>query len=165
MDKLVTGTFETRTAAEAAIRDLETNGFRDEQISLIVSDDTRKAHFGAHDHDDDDAVEDNAEAGAASGGLVGAIVGAVAAAPLLAIPGTQIVAAGALILAGIAGGAITGGIVGALVGLGVPKAEAEMYKQDLNNGRVLVMAKPANDVQHSAAKNIFDKQNAYNVAA
>jgi hypothetical protein len=64
----------------------------------------------------------------------------MATATALAIPGLNIVVAGAMvsILAGLGAGATTGGLVGALVGSGIHDDEAEIIEEEIGKGGYLI---------------------------
>src|SRR5262249_50697900 len=113
--KIVTGMVRTPAEAETAVRRIMDLGYRRDDISLIMSDATRRAHF---------AVEPGAQAaagagiGSALGGAVGAVVAAIAAlGTSLVLPGIGLIVAGpiAAALVGAGAGSATGGLIGALV--------------------------------------------------
>lgn len=164
MSTHVTATFKTRTSAEDALRALEAAGINDDQISLIVTDSTRGDSFNMEENS---KLEEGVAAGATAGGIVGAVLGALAAASTIAIPGLNIVVTGALAsaLAGLGAGAATGGLLGALVGAGIPEHEAKIYKNEIKNGSVLLAVKPENNDQKEMIKDIFEREDAYNLAA
>ncbi len=85
----------------------------------------------------------------------------------MAIPGLNIVVAGAFVstLAGIGAGATAGGLVGGLVGLGVPEHEAKIYEDEIKDGKILLAVQAENDDQKDQIENIFNAQDAYNIAA
>jgi hypothetical protein len=124
------GVFETREAAERAVADLRSAGYRDDQVGLVAMD-----------------AEERAAESAGAGAATGAVVGAGAAAltslgisfgvipvigPILAVGPL----AAALLSA--AGGAAAGGLAGALVGLGVTDEDARYYEAEVKAGRYLV---------------------------
>src|SRR4051812_23869366 len=111
MPKTVTAVFNTRPEAEMALRKLDQAGFTKDQVTMLVSEDTRGRHFGM-------VESSKAEEGATTGGVIGGLVGALylglASAGTLFIPGLNLVTSGALVgtLAGLGAGAVTGGLVG-----------------------------------------------------
>lgn len=164
MTSLITATFKTRNAAEAALLSVEAIGVTNEQISVIVTDETRGNSFNL---ETGNKLDEGAAAGATAGGIVGAILGSLATATAIAIPGLNVVVTGALVsaLAGLGAGAATGGLVGALVGAGITEHEAKIYEDEIKNGAVLLAVKPENDDQKDAIKDIFEREDAYNLAA
>ena len=150
---LVTGIFNNRESAERAYAALQDRGFTRDEIHLIMSDDTRKKHFG---HEVIKTEFGNqAMAGAGTGSAIGGTVGAVAAVLAtigsnLLIPGLGLVVAGPIAgaLAGAGAGGIAGGLVGALIGSGIPKERAIIYEKGINEGNI-VMGVHARDNQES----------------
>ena len=160
----ITATFKTRTAAESTLRQLETIGVTDSQISIVMTDETRGNSFNVQENTK--ALEGLAT-GATAGGIVGAVIGAVSTATAMAIPGLNVIVAGALVstLAGLGAGATAGGFVGALVGAGVPEHEAKIYENEIKDGAVLIAVEPKNDGQKEAITDIFEREDAYHLAA
>ena len=149
-DQYVTGLFRDRDAAERAYQSLGQRGYGNEDISVIMSDETRKRHFsdpsgtGATTELGNKAAE-GAGIGGAIGGTIGAIAAAVAAVGTsLAIPGLGLVIAGpvAAALAGAGAGAASGGLVGALIGLGIPEERVKRYEKGIKEGGILMGVKP-----------------------
>ena len=150
---LITGFFKNRVGAEAAVDALLKRGYRKEDISVLMSNETRSKEFGIE-------PGSKAAAGAGVGGAVGGTVGAVLAAiaavgTSIALPGLGVVIAGPLAaaLAGLGAGAATGGLVGALIGAGIPEHRAKVYESGLRSGGILVGVqardnKDAEDVEH-----------------
>jgi hypothetical protein len=133
--RTVVGLFSHRSAAEAAIRDLRSAGFGDEQIGVAMQD---RVEQGDLLEEVGSAPAEGAAKGAVSGGLVGGLVGLLGS---LLIPGLGPVLAGGVLastLAGVGIGAATGGLLGALMGLGVPEADAKHFDQGFREGGTLV---------------------------
>ena len=146
---ILTGMFADRESTEKAYNALQERGYTNDEISMIMSDETRKAHFA-----DDGETEigtkaaEGAGKGSAIGGTLGAIAGVIAAiGTSIVIPGLGIVIAGPIAagLAGAGAGGITGGIIGALVGSGIPEARAKLYESGLKNGQIVLGVHPKND--------------------
>ena len=150
---LITGFFKSKVGAEAAVDALLKRGYRQEDISVLMSNETRSKEFGIE-------PGSKAAAGAGVGGAVGGTVGAVLAAlaavgTSIALPGIGLVIAGpvAAALAGLGAGAATGGLVGALIGAGIPEHRAKVYEAGLRSGGILVGVQPhderdAQEVEH-----------------
>lgn len=146
-ERMITGSFRDREAAERAFETLRSRGYSDSEIHIIMSDDTRKRLFTKGDEKGDfgnKALEGTAVGGTAGGVLGATITAIVAAGTTLAIPGLGLVIAGPLAgaLAGGAVGAAAGGLVGMLVGAGIPEDRAKLYEQDLKAGHIVVAVKP-----------------------
>lgn len=144
---MLTGMFRDRESTENAYNTLQERGYTNDEINLVMSDETREKHFSG------DLVEteigtkaaEGAGKGSAIGGTVGAIAGVIAAiGTSLAIPGLGIVIAGPIAagLAGAGAGGITGGVIGALVGSGIPEARAKLYESEIENGNIVMGVKP-----------------------
>ncbi len=153
---LVTGLYDNPDSADKAYRDLTTrHGYKADDISVVMSDDTRKRHFGDVRPGQEFAVGSKAAEGAGIGGGIGIGVGAalgalVAAATAIAIPGLGLVVAGPIAgaIAGAGAGGATGTLVGALVGAGIPEARATEYERGLKEGGI-VLGTRAKDQAHA----------------
>ncbi len=155
--RLVTGLYDTPETAGKAYNDLTTrHGYKANDISVVMSDDTRKKHFGdvkpgAEFHEGSKAAE-GAGIGGGIGMTAGAVLGAiVAAATAIAIPGLGLIVAGPIAgaIAGAGAGAATGGLVGALIGAGIPEERAAEYEAGIKRGGILLGTR-ARDVDHAA---------------
>ncbi|MBO2033321.1 hypothetical protein J4D99_18130 [Siccationidurans ginsengisoli] len=141
--------FRDRSSAEKAYQSLHERGYGKDDVNLMMSDETRKTHFGdntAHTDLGDKAME-GAGVGSAIGGTAGAIIGAIAAiGTSVALPGLGLIIAGPLAaaLAGAGAGGLTGGLVGALVGSGIPEEHAAEYEEGIKNGGIVMGVKPRN---------------------
>lgn len=149
--RIFTSTFRDRESAERGYDSIAARGYKNDDIHVIMTDETRKRLFKDADGKDtklgNKALE-GAGVGGAIGGVVGATaVGLAAAAASLAIPGIGLVIAGPLAgaLAGGAAGATAGGLVGTLVGAGIPEERAKTYEADLKDGGIIVGVQPRND--------------------
>ncbi|WP_317196133.1 hypothetical protein [Hymenobacter siberiensis] len=145
----MSGMFRDRTSAEKAYSALHSRGYGKDDVNLLMSDETRKTHFGddtVHTDLGDKAME-GAGVGSAIGGTAGAIIGAIAAiGTSVALPGLGLIIAGPLAaaLAGAGAGGLTGGLVGALVGSGIPEEHAAEYESGIKNGSIVIGVKPRN---------------------
>ncbi len=153
--RMVTGLFPDRPSAEAAYNSTSARGYSNDDVDVVMSDDTRKRHFattGAETELGNKAAE-GAGIGGAIGGTLGAIVAAVAAVGTsVAIPGLGLVVAGPLAaaLAGAGAGAASGGLVGALIGWNLPEERVKHYEEGIKNGGILVgvRARSDEDAEH-----------------
>lgn len=148
----LTGSFRDRTSAERAYNRLRERGYTDEEINIIMSDETRRRYFDTdkekRETDFGNKAMEGAGKGSAIGGAVGATAGIIAAlGTSLVIPGLGIVIAGPIAagLAGAGAGGITGGLVGALIGAGIPKDRAEKHEKDVKEGDIVMGVRPRND--------------------
>lgn len=147
---MVTGMFNDKESAETAYQNLKDRGYSDDEVNVIMSDDTRNKYF----KNQDDPTElgnksmEGAGKGSAIGGTIGAIVGVIAAiGTSVLIPGLGIVIAGPLAagLAGAGAGGLTGGIIGALVNSGIPEEHAKEYEAGIKNGGIVMGVQPRTD--------------------
>lgn len=128
MKRTVSTIFDTHTRANRAISSLISEGFRREDISLVVSEKTRVAHYP------EDATAEAMGWGAGVGAIAGSLIGIAAAPPF------GLFVAGPLmgLLGGVAVGATGGGLVGALVEAGLSAEQAKLYEKRLGEGAVFV---------------------------
>lgn len=143
----ITGAFTNRNDAEHAYDSLISRGYTSDEITVIMSDETKKTHFEDSDHESDlgNKSLEKAGVGSAIGGTAGAIIGAVAAiGTVVALPGLGLVVAGPLLaaLTGAGAGGLTGGIIGALIGSGIPKEHAEHYENRIKEGGIIIGVTP-----------------------
>ncbi len=137
--KVVFGIFQNRTALEACVDSLRANGFRSEDVSVLMpskGDTTTFAHEKGTKAPEGAAIGGGTGAvlGGAMGWLVG--IGAVATIPALG----PFIAAGPIMsaLAGVGVGGAIGGVAGALAGIGIPEFEAKRYEAYVKDGGILL---------------------------
>jgi hypothetical protein len=142
MDEWISGVFRDRGAADRAVEDLQKAGYGINDISVMMTEDTRVRKFGA---EKGNKAPEGAATGGAVGGALGAIIaGLTATGSIAAIAATGGAAAPLVVgplaaaLAGLGAGAVGGGIIGALVGAGIPEVHAKEYEQGLRDGAILV---------------------------
>ena len=153
---LVTGLFPDRDSAERAYQDLSARGYSNDDVNLVMSDETRKRHFSGTDSVKTELGTKAAEGagiGAGIGGTLGAIAAAVAAVGTsVVLPGIGLVIAGPLAaaLVGAGAGGAAGGLLGALIGWGIPEETVKRYEQGIKDGGILMAVKPRSeeDAQH-----------------
>jgi phosphopantetheinyl transferase (holo-ACP synthase) len=162
--RYVTGIFNDKESAERAYQLLRQRGYTDKEINIMMSDDTRKRHFGKAGLGS--KTLEGAGAGSAVGGTAGAVIGAiVGAATSIALPGIGLVIAGPLAgaLAGAGAGGLTGGLVGALVGAGIPEDRAKLYESGIKAGGIFMSVKPRNDADARLLQDEWRQQRADHV--
>jgi hypothetical protein len=145
---LLAGAFRDRTSAEQAYDLLVKRGYKREDISLMMSDDTLEERFGTDQTTEfkDEATEVG-KTGDVTGGGTSTLVGAVSGAATLTLPGIGLVLTGpvATALAGLGAAGATGGIAGVLVGSGVPEDRARTYERDIKVGRIVIAVVPRSE--------------------
>lgn len=140
--RTVTGLFRDRESAERAYGSLSSRGYGQDDVNLLMSDETRKKHFvDQRETELGNKALEGAGTGAAIGGTVGATLAAIAAiGTSVALPGLGLIVAGPLAaaLAGAGAGGATGGIIGALVGAGIPEERVKDYEQGIKEGGIVM---------------------------
>ena len=156
-DNLVTGLYNSPEHAGRAYHDLTTrHGYKADDVSVLMSDETRKRHFGDVKPGTEFKTGSKAAEGAGVGGAaglgVGAALGAIlAAATSIAIPGVGLIVAGPIAgaIAGAGAGGAAGGLLGALIGAGIPEERAKVYDEGIRHGGI-VLGTRARDEAHAA---------------
>jgi len=154
---LVTGLYDSPEHAGRAYTDLTTkHGYGSEDVSVLMSDETRQRHFGDAKPGTEFKSGSKAAEGAGVGGATGISIGAVlggllAAATSIAIPGIGLVVAGPLAgaIAGAGAGGAAGTLIGALIGAGIPEERAKVYDEGIRGGGI-VLGTRARDEAHAA---------------
>jgi uncharacterized protein YjbJ (UPF0337 family) len=168
---LVTGLYDTPDAAGKAYQDLTgRHGYKADDISVVMSDVTRKRHFGDAEPGQEFKEGSKAAEGAGIGGGIGLGVGAalgalVAAATAIAIPGLGLVVAGPIAgaIAGAGAGGATGTLVGALIGAGIPENRAAEYERGLTEGGIVLGARAKDEAHATELEREFAGHGARNV--
>jgi len=143
---LLTGMFRDRESTESAYKSLRDRGYSDDEINVMMSDETRDKFYADGDSElSDNKALEGTGAGAAIGGTLGAIIGGIAAIGTnVLIPGLGLVVWGPIAagLAGAGAGGLTGGLVGALIGWGIPEERAQQYETGIREGGTVLGVKP-----------------------
>jgi hypothetical protein len=163
--KLVTGLFKSKVAAEAAVDAVLKRGFTRDDISVLMSDETRSKHFALQSRTH---AADGLGIGAAAGGAVGAVLAAIlAAGSTLFLPGLNLVIAGpiAAALAGLGAGGATGGLIGALIGAGIPEYRAKVYEAGIRGGGILLGIGSRSEEEVDRLEELLGELGAENVRA
>jgi len=153
----------THGQAETIVRTLQSQGFADSEISVLLPDTA-----GTHDvgHVKNTKAPEGTATGATTGGVAGGVLGLLAGIGALAIPGVgPFIAAGPIMaaLSGAALGATAGGVVGGLIGLGIPEIEAKRYEDKLKQGNYLISVHADTSEQEDRAKKIFEDNKAEDI--
>jgi hypothetical protein len=150
----LTGLFPDRDSAERAYQTAVDRGYEQDDLNLVMSDETRKRHFSDRRSTElGTKAAEGAGIGAGIGGALGAIAAAVAAVgTAIAIPGLGLVVAGpvAAALAGAGAGGAAGGLVGALVGWNIPEERIKEYESGIREGGILMGVRPRSDEDATA---------------
>src|SRR5689334_146227 len=134
----VYGIYRSRETAESAVDRLIAEGFRNEDISVLLQDNVGTKDFA---HEKNTKAPEGTTTGAITGGAIGGTLGLLAGIGALAIPGLgPFIAAGPImgLLGGLGAGGAIGGLTGALVGMGIPEFEAKRYEGRIKEGGILL---------------------------
>lgn len=135
-------------AYDAAV---DREGYAEDDISVLMSDATRKRYFGDREHveiKEGTKAAEGAGIGGALGGATGGVAGAlVAAGGMVTFPGLGLAIAGPLAaaLAGAGTGGGAGSVVGALIGAGVTEERAKRYETDIKEGGIVLGVVPRSE--------------------
>jgi hypothetical protein len=161
----VYGIFPDRQMAEDAVDRLIAQGFRNEDISVLLQDNVGTKDFA---HEKHTKAPEGTATGAVAGAAVGGTLGLLAGIGALAIPGLgPFIAAGPIMatLAGVGSGGVVGGLVGALVGMGIPEYEAKRYEGRIKEGGVLLSVHCDNSDWVDKAKRVLKETGAEDVSS
>jgi hypothetical protein len=159
------GIYRSRTDAENAVDRMLSEGFRNEDISVLLQDNAGTKDFA---HEKSTKAPEGTTTGAVTGGAIGGTLGLLAGIGALAIPGLgPFIAAGPIMatLAGIGSGGLVGGVIGALVGMGIPEFEAKRYEGRIKEGGILVSVHCDNSEWVSRAKKLLKETGAEDVSS
>src|SRR6185295_2840145 len=154
--QLITGLFQNRVAAEAAVDALLKRGYTRDDINVLMSDATRSKEFAlqARTH-----AADGAGVGGAVGGVVGAVLAAiVAVGSTIILPGLNLVIGEpfAAALAGAGVGAAPGSVIGALIGAGIPEYRAKVYESGILGGGILLGVEAKSDEEADKLEELLE---------
>jgi hypothetical protein len=161
----VFGIYPTYASVENAVQTLVSEGFRKEDISVLMPENVGTKDFA---HEKGTKAPEGAATGAGTGGVVGGVLGVLAGIGVLAIPGLgPFIAAGPIMagLAGLGAGAAVGGIGGALIGMGIPEYEAKRYEGRVKEGGILLSVHSDNSDWTKRAKGILERTGAHDISS
>lgn len=169
--RLVTGLYDSPDTASRAYEDLTSRqGYQADDISVLMSEDTRKRHFGDVKPGEELKQGTKAAEGAGVGGGIGMGVGAalgafLAAATSIAIPGLGLVVAGPIAgaIAGAGAGGATGSLVGLLIGSGIPEERAAEYDRGIREGGIVLGTRAKDDTHAAELEKDFSGYGARNI--
>jgi hypothetical protein len=162
---LMTALFKNREDAENAYQELLNRGFSRDDISVLISEESRNRYYGdsaATETELGNKAAEGTGVGAAIGGTLGAVIAAIAAiGTSVALPGLGLIIAGpvAAAFAGAGAGGLTGGLVGALVGSGIPEERAVAYESGLREGGIVLGFRPRTDEEAEEVEKVWKNHN------
>lgn len=142
-NRFTTEIFDSRESAEKAYDHAIKQGYKPEQINVLMSDDTRKKYYGStlvKEELGDKSMEGLAIGGAMGGAIGGTLAAIAAIGTNVIFPGLGLVLSGPLVagMAGVGVGSISGGLLGALIGWGIPEERAKIYERGIKSGGVVL---------------------------
>jgi hypothetical protein len=146
----IIGLFNDRESAERSYQELINNGYTQDEITVVMTDETRKLYFPLVESEIEDKTLEGLGAGALIGGGVGAVAGALAGlGAIMVVPGLGLVIAGPLAagLTGASTGGVAGGLIGALVGSGLREEKAKFYAEKIGQGKILLSVAPHSETE------------------
>ena len=161
----VYGIYASRTAVDSAVDELIAAGFRHEDVSVLMQDNSGTKDFAA---EKETKAPEGTTAGVITGGAVGGTLGLLAGIGALAIPGIgPFIAAGPIMgtLAGLGSGGLVGGLIGALVGMGIPEYEAKRYEGRIKEGGILLSVHCDGSDWVSKAKDLLKRTGAEDISS
>lgn len=162
---VVFGIFADRLVLDRSVEALKTAGFRNSDISVLMSDSNSTREFA---HEKRTKAPEGTAAGATAGAVTGGALGWLTGIGALAIPGIgPFIAAGPIMaaLAGAGVGGVVGGISGALIGMGIPEYEAKRYEGFVKNGGILLSVHTDDSGWTTKAKDILNQNGAKDVSS
>ena len=143
-ERFLGGLFDDRVGAESAYNHLKSMGYRENEIHLAMSGESREKFYP--ENTDLEAPGTRMVEGIGDGTEVGALVGIVAAvATSFIVPGIGFLvgplAAG---LIGATAGGLAGGFIGGLVEYGLPETQARQYEEGIKSGKIFLGVHPKN---------------------
>jgi hypothetical protein len=160
----VIATFDSSSKAEAALDHLFTQGFRLDEVAVLVADRARGRHFAF------DAKHKFPE-GAAFGGVAGGLIGALAAGLTVGLagplPGLETLHPGPVLaaFAGAGAGGLLGWLIGGLAGLGFEQHEAKLVDGASRDGHIVLGVRAEDSNKAELAERIMAQGGATSVAS
>jgi hypothetical protein len=166
----IAGTFDNAPLANQAVASLLSAGLTKDDISLLMSDKTKKQFsndFTSATKDAGDRAVTDTAIGAGTGGVLGGLLAGLTTVGAVLIPGAQLLVVGPIvsILSGIGTGAALGGLAGVLSAVGISAVESRRFSQELEAGKAVVIAHTKDDAQSFAARRILAAGGAENIKA
>ncbi len=160
---MVLGVFLNREDAEGAINRLDEEGYKPEDISIVMRDQGE----GEMIADSTGAkMAEGAVSGATTGGVLGALAGLLVGTGVIPGLGALLIGgpiaaalgltgAAATTISGAVTGALAGGLIGVLTNLGLSEEDAKVYEDRIREGGILV-AVPARDAHEQEVSRILE---------
>ncbi len=158
------GIYATRYEADNAVDALKDAGFRNNDISVLMSSKSATEDFA---NVKETKAPEGAATGAATGAVAGAGLGWLVGIGALAIPGIGPFVAAGPIMAALAGAGVGGavlGLTGALIGMGIPEYEAKRFDGILKDGGILLSVHTDSSEWQKKAKEVLERTGARDIS-
>lgn len=162
---VVYGIYSNQFEAECAVDVIKTRGFRNTDVSVLLSDSRSSKEFAT---EKGTKAPEGTAVGVTTGAVVGGTLGWLAGIGSLAIPVVGPLIAAGPIMAALAGagiGGAVGGITGALVGMGIPEYEAKRFEGLVKKGGVLLSVHCDNSDWVKRAKEVLKDTGAKDISS
>lgn len=163
----VTGIYDTKLSSDAAMEKLKEQGFKSEDVSVLIPDKTNLDELNTLKTKTNRAGEGTATGlttGAVLGGAFGWLIGIGA----FSVNGVGPFFAAEPIISAIAGagiGGIVGGISGAIIGLGIPAYEAKKFAHVIKGGGIRLSVHCKNSDWINRAKKLLEITGAHDITS
>ncbi len=149
----IAGIFSTSSEAERAYSSLLNDGFTTDDISVLLSEDTKNSFF--KNTAPTNEIADQGVGGAIAGAGFGALAAGLTVLGMIFIPGVNLLAIGPL--AAALTGAGTGAVVGGLSGVINADLESDKveYEEALKSGKAVLIVHTASDSERMRARAIM----------
>lgn len=127
--------FHNKESAEQAFEAALQLGYKPDEISVIMAEESRTNYYSNDNHAEEDAAK-NLAVGGVLGGTIGGTIGAlIALGTNFALPGLGLVMVGPLVGAG----GVYGGLLGSLMGWGTEDNPSNPYEERLKKGEIMLL--------------------------
>lgn len=166
-ERMMTALFRDGEMADKALQELLDRGYSRDEVSVLMSEDTRNRYHGAvtdGDPGNENRVPDEKVAdltlGTTLGTLIGGMIGAVVAASV-ATAGFGLILLGPIAATafGATAGAAAGGLAGNLVARGMPESTAHGYEQGLREGGIVLGFNPRSEAEAREVETVWQRYN------
>ena len=135
----------------------------EKEVSVLLPGTTEDQDYGqVEELKTDAAAAPSDKTHAVKSGMIGALIGIGA----VLIPGLQplLLAGPAVALFGALVGTVAGGAVGVFIGLGIPDAEIEKYRERIKNGAFLIAVHSEDEAEIRQARAILEEEKAEEIS-
>lgn len=185
-NKVVFGIYQSKQAVESAIDQFKSEGFRTEDISVLLPERSAGQEYSsifqdfsassgmqgvnAQDlgHVKATKAPEGANAGGWTGVALGGALGWLVGAGALAVTGLgPLIAAGPIMgaLAGAGVGGAIGGLAGGLIGMGIPEYEAKRFESRVKEGGILLSVHADDNDWVKKAKDLMERTGAEDISS